>query len=71
MADHPAYREIIGTGVAAVPYLLAESERRPDHWFVALHQITGADPVPKESRGRIKAMAAAWIRWGKEQGFAW
>jgi uncharacterized protein (DUF433 family) len=69
MAAHPAYRQIIGMGEVAVPLLLDELERQPDHWFLALHELTGADPVPKESRGKLREMAAAWLRWGDENGF--
>jgi hypothetical protein len=71
MASHPAYRQIVGLGKAVVPLLLAELERQPDHWFLALYEITGVDPVPAESRGRLHEMAAAWLRWGKEHGFTW
>jgi hypothetical protein len=67
MAAHPAYQRIIAIGKAdpdkVVPLLLAELARSPDHWFMALHAITGADPVPVTSRGRLTEMAAAWIRW--------
>jgi hypothetical protein len=66
MAAHPAYRQIIGLGWAAVPFLLAELQRQPDHWFAALHEITAADPVPHEARGHIREMAAAWLRWGEQ-----
>jgi hypothetical protein len=66
MAAHPAYRQIIGLGWAVVPFLLAELKQQPDHWFGALHEITGAEPVPREARGRVRDMAAAWLRWGKE-----
>jgi hypothetical protein len=69
MAAHPAYREIVAMGRAAVPFLLAELQRQPDHWFIALHEITGADPVLKEGRGRPNEMVAAWVKWGKENGF--
>ena len=71
MARHPAYREIVNLGKAAVPLLLAELERQPDHWFLALYEITGVDPVPKESRGRLQEMASAWLRWGREHGIVW
>ena len=71
MAAIPSYRQIVNMGRNAVPLLLAELERQPDHWFLALYEITGADPVPKESRGRINEMAAAWVKWGKESGFVW
>ncbi len=71
MVLHPAYQRIIGMGAVVVPHLLRELERRPDHWFWALHAITGADPVKPEDRGKLKKMAEAWIKWGKEQGLAW
>jgi hypothetical protein len=71
MAAHPAYQEIIGLGSAAVPLLLAELARQPDHWFSALKAITGANPVDPADRGRIDRMAAAWLKWGCENGYSW
>ena len=71
MVLHPTYQRIIGMGVAAVPFLLRELERKPDHWFWALHAITGADPVKPEDRGKLRKMSEAWLTWGKEQGLAW
>lgn len=70
MAMHPAYQQMVGMGPVAIPFLLRELEREPDHWFAALHAITGEDPVPVDSRGKIKEMAAAWLKWGQEHGFA-
>lgn len=70
--EHPAYRQIIAMGEAAVPWLLARlDEGRPAHWFVALFQLTGAKPVPPASRGRIREMTAAWQEWGRRQGYEW
>lgn len=69
MAQHPAYLRIIGMGPRAVPFLLEELRERPDHWFVALHAITGATPVPVSSRGRLRQMADAWIAWGEGEGY--
>jgi hypothetical protein len=71
LAEHPAYREIIGMGPAAIPLLLRELEQQPDHWFRALHALSGADPVPEASRGDVRAMAAAWLRWGHDNGYRW
>jgi hypothetical protein len=71
MVLHPAYQRIIGMGVESVPFLLRELERKPDHWFWALTAITGVDPVPTEDRGKLRKMADAWLRWGKEQGLTW
>lgn len=71
LAEHPAYQQIIGMGPEVIPLLLRELEREPDHWFRALHALTGANPVPRESRGNVREMAAAWLRWGREQGYRW
>jgi hypothetical protein len=66
MVTHPAYQQIIGMGGAALPLLLDELRREPDHWFWALRAITGEDPVAAEERGRLDAMTAAWLRWAEE-----
>ena len=71
LSMHSSYQQIIGMGEPVVPLIMAELERKPDHWFWALHAITGADPVTKEARGRIGLMSEAWIAWAKEQGFTW
>jgi hypothetical protein len=69
MVLHPAYQQIIGMGKEALPFLLSELRWRPDHWFWALHAITGEDPVPPEEKGNIFAMAQRWVRWGAENGW--
>jgi hypothetical protein len=69
LAEHPSYQEIIRMGPVVVPLLLRELERQPDHWFRALHALTGADPVPAPCRGNIAEMADAWLRWGHKQGY--
>ena len=68
-AMHPSYQRIIGKGQAAIPFILQELQREPDHWFWALHAITGHDPVPEGDQGDIAAMARAWIAWGKQRGY--
>jgi hypothetical protein len=69
MTAHPAYQSIIAMGPIAVPWLLDRLQINPDHWFVALRIITGVNPVPPESRGRFKEMTAAWLEWGRKEGF--
>jgi hypothetical protein len=56
-------------GERAVPLLLGELRQEPDDWFWALHAITRASPVPEESRGNLRAMAAAWLQWGLQKGY--
>ena len=70
MTQHPAYQRIIAMGEPAVPWLLQRLAEKPNHWFVALNAITGARPVPPESRGRVKEMAQAWLDWGRQNGYA-
>ena len=71
LAQHPAYLKIIGMGPPVVPLLLRELEHDPDMWFVALRSLTESDPVPDDIRGDVGAMAAAWLKWAKEQGYQW
>ena len=66
---HPAYQRIIGMGREAIPLLLDELKRQPDHLFWALKAITGEDPVPAAMRGDIRAMSEAWLAWGREHGY--
>jgi hypothetical protein len=71
LAMHPSYQQIIGMGEIAIPFIVEELEREPDHWFWALHCITGVDPVPEDDRGNIDAMSAAWIDWARKHGYEW
>lgn len=57
ITEHPSYWRIIGKGSDAVPFILRELPREPDHC-----------PVPPLDRGDIDAMARAWITWGRERG---
>ena len=65
---HPAYQQIIGMGVDALPFIFADLSREPNHWFWALKSITGADPVSPEHRGNMVAMTTAWLEWAKSRG---
>src|SRR5205807_2151960 len=59
LAEHRAYQQIIGMGPDVIPLVLRELEREPDHWFRALHALTGANPIPAEGRGKVREMAEA------------
>lgn len=62
------YQNIIGMGEAAVPLILEELRREPDHWFWALEAITLESPVPEEAAGKVEEMAKAWVDWGIKRG---
>jgi hypothetical protein len=64
----PPYREVASMGPAVVPFILEDLENEPKPWFSVLREITGEDPVPRAASGDMKAMAAAWLDWGKKRG---
>jgi hypothetical protein len=68
MVSHPAYRAIIALGPPVLPLMLRDLEREPVHWFEALQAITGENPVPCEHWGKIAAMRADWLAWGRQRG---
>jgi len=55
----------------ALPLILRELDLELDHWFTALKSISGEDPVPPESRGRLKEMRQHWIAWAGRKGIRW
>ncbi len=54
-------------GQPVLPLILQELERRPDHWFWALHAITGEDPA--RSTDDVDAATDAWLNWGRARGY--
>lgn len=66
---HPAYQRIIAMGERAIPLILRDLQKRPHHWFWALSAITNESPIPPESRGNMRAMTEAWIKWGKARRY--
>lgn len=69
--NHSAYREIISLGPEVVPLLLRDLEDNQTHWFCALREITGADPIPESAVGNVPKMVEAWVRWAKDNGYRW
>jgi hypothetical protein len=67
MVSHPSYQAVIAMGTPVLPLLLAELRDRPDHWLVALHQITGEDPATPESN--FSEAIEAWLNWGRDKGY--
>ena len=71
VGQHPAYLRIIEMGPPALPLLLREVEESPDHWFLALREITQENPVLAEHRGVISGMAQDWLRWARDRELKW
>ena len=68
MVANPAYLEIVGMGRPALPLILAELSRQPDHWFPALVAISGENPVQDADAGNVRRMTASWLEWGRSRG---
>jgi hypothetical protein len=65
-----SYQEIIGMGPDAILLILRQLKiegDKPDYWFWALQSLTGENPVPQENIGDFRAMAYAWLRWGRDR----
>jgi hypothetical protein len=61
---HSAYRTIIGLGPRMVPFMIDDlKSENPPHWFSALVELTGSDPVSSTNAGNIRQMADDWICW--------
>ena len=67
---HPAYREIIEMGQPAIQMILDRMREQGGHWFIALQEITGENPVERADWGYVRKMEEAWLRWGTEHGYA-
>lgn len=69
IVSHKAYRAIISLGCSVVPLILSDLKTsEPKHWFTALSELTGENPVPLGDYGDMKAMANYWINWGYQKG---
>lgn len=66
MFSNESYLQIIGMGEKALPYIFADLNKEPNHWFVALKSITGVDPVSLEHRGDVSKMTEDWLTWAHE-----
>lgn len=66
---HPTYQRIIGMGERALRPIFESMSRKPDFWFWALESITGEDPVPRGSRGDLKAETEHWLVWARLHGY--
>jgi hypothetical protein len=67
--EHPAFREIVAMGEPAIPLILADLEKNGGFGFLALAEITGANPIPENSHVNNDEWATAWLAWGREKGF--
>lgn len=64
--DSPSYQKIIGFGWEALPFIISDLKQNDNHWFQALSEITGEDPIQPEHYGFINLMKEDWLSWADE-----
>jgi hypothetical protein len=69
ICTHPAYQRVIGLGPQVIPLILTELQKEPGHWFWALQALTGENPVRLADQGNLPTMTAAWLTWGRDNGW--
>ena len=76
MIQCPHYQEIIEISKISyankeqvILFILMELQTDLDHWFFALTELTGENPIDEQSRGKLPAMANCWLKWGEEKGY--
>ena len=63
MRNADSFKDIVGYGWMAVPYIVEEVSQRPSLLVMALSEITGHDPITDPIRGNVGLMTGAWIAW--------
>lgn len=67
---HHAYSKILGMGEAVVPLILERLQKNPIYrWLVAIHRITGENPVSPDHAGVIDLMRDDWLRWARDNDY--
>jgi hypothetical protein len=73
MISHPAYQEIIDTGVRlgkpVITTVLMDFRQNGGYWATALHAMTGKNPVAIGHLGNPKKIREDWLNWGKMNGY--
>jgi len=60
---HPAYREIVEMGPQVIPWIIARLRDGSRHWFFALNELSGVNPVDASLENDLPAMIRAWEQW--------
>ena len=79
MAQHHSYQQILDMGEEAIPLILRRIEQNGGLWYHALETITGTQSPAGITRLKtegwhtisVKEVNAAWLQWGREQGYSW
>ena len=67
--NNSAYKSIIGMGKKTIPWIIRDLKKSNNHWFFALKEITGINPVNPENYGKINDMKNDWIVWAEKNNY--
>ncbi|MCI1267914.1 MAG: hypothetical protein LKG19_15165 [Saprospiraceae bacterium] len=65
ITNNAAYRSIIGLGTDIIPFIIHDLQQSENHWFYALEQLTGENPISNDHIGVIKLMKSDWLNWAE------
>jgi hypothetical protein len=66
--NHLSHLQIIGMGLAVVPFLLRRVAAGEGAWIYALKCITGHEAESPNMQGDAQRVIAAWVKWGERHG---
>jgi hypothetical protein len=66
---HPAYQRIMAMGPEVIPFILSDLEKKPVHWFWALHNLAPKGQDPAEGLTTIEDARQAWLKWGRDNNY--
>jgi hypothetical protein len=66
ITNNSSYRAIIGMGSDVIPLILNDLKSNDNHWFSALKQLTGENPIKDEHKGIFSLMKNDWFQWANE-----
>jgi hypothetical protein len=67
--NNNAYKKIICLGAKSIPWIIRDLKKTNAHWFNALFQITGENPINPDHSGIVPKMAEDWINWAEKKGY--
>ncbi len=68
MFRNDAYRSVIYLGADVMPILISDMQETGNHWFYALEEISGENPIAEANRGNVHLMINDWLDWGIAKG---
>jgi hypothetical protein len=67
--NHPAIREIIDFGTAALPYIKEELQTKRGHWWIPLRDILGDGPIfTEQDRRDMRRVRDKWLLFLSKKG---